>query len=481
MTSLEQIAKIVDTVCPKRFLVESIYYEYSVPQDPEKRFYDFYTLSLYNDLLGNKNILTSGLLKPGWDEDTISDLKSIVQDGFKEILGYMYKDVLDASVTAVVSELRHALERSHDGMGKEESQKIFDNIEPEETRNKFKKFLDVHYEFVDHSMDDNDYAYGGGGGGDDDEESMQSYENSKIAFKKSKMSIPEVIDVGQTLFPLKIWYQDYGGMSWFNITSALERLYKAKSDSDKVLALDHILDLEHNTGSIFTKSRRYSKASHSKDERPSFVWIKKALDFKYQASPWALASKSTIPASVIGRLNRLTGADSNFDQTGSLAVMIQNEFKNNIKKMFSANTNIAKTQVADLSFMIDRSGKVLLASPSKPSAENQHRTNSVYSFMLQRVNWDKKVDAQELIKATNDTLALNGVATLVSEGKYTFYINTVPNMTKAQKEKIVEVFQKVASFKGIRDPLVKIFDLKSGESINQRYINGGITLKDLLE
>ena len=60
-----------------------------------------------------------------------------------------------------------------------------------------------------------------------------------------------------------------------------------------IVALDHVYDLQHNTGSIFTKNIEYAKKGKKvellgllgqkytvRTDKPDFSWIKKALDFK---------------------------------------------------------------------------------------------------------------------------------------------------------------------------------------------------------
>jgi hypothetical protein len=55
------------------------------------------------------------------------------------------------------------------------------------------------------------------------------------------------------------WDSYYGGKKWADGVNAWFRLYNAKSLKDKIVAIDHAYDLQHNTGLLFNKVDSYHK------------------------------------------------------------------------------------------------------------------------------------------------------------------------------------------------------------------------------
>lgn len=65
----------------------------------------------------------------------------------------------------------------------------------------------------------------------------------------------------------------YAGRPWSDICMGWLRLDDARNMQEKTVAVDHIYDLQHNNGSVFTKLREY-------EIEGDFEWLKKALDEK---------------------------------------------------------------------------------------------------------------------------------------------------------------------------------------------------------
>jgi hypothetical protein len=53
------------------------------------------------------------------------------------------------------------------------------------------------------------------------------------------------------------WHHEYGGEAWANIVDGWIMLNNAKSYPEKMTAIDHVYDLEHNTGSVLNKHPEY--------------------------------------------------------------------------------------------------------------------------------------------------------------------------------------------------------------------------------
>jgi len=76
------------------------------------------------------------------------------------------------------------------------------------------------------------------------------------------------------------WVAQYGGEPWVNIVLATKNLVKAESDREIISAIDHTIDLQHNTGTVFNKLKGYSEGR-----------IKKLLDAKAREHPLTYGTK----------------------------------------------------------------------------------------------------------------------------------------------------------------------------------------------
>ena len=288
-------------VCEQKLFNESISAEYKVPEDRETRVYDFYTLALYDSLLSHKGTVQAGLLKPGWDEDTVADLQAYVHDGIETITRELKRDLLDATSLSVSAELRHAFDRE------ENHDKVFQTV-GEKLSPKLRKFyINLVHQKVMYKTIRKSPKWAKKEMQWREKGQTSNYTIAKNAFDKSKITYQELARIGEDVFMMDIWPSSYGGEPWKNICLGLAKLDSAKSIKEIIAAVDHILDLEHNTGIMLNKVKRFSKDG-------SFKWIKEALDFKFKASPWELAQKSSVPKAIVGRLNRLTGADTDFEK-----------------------------------------------------------------------------------------------------------------------------------------------------------------------
>ena len=88
-------------------------------------------------------------------------------------------------------------------------------------------------------------------------------------------SMENVILKTKSTFDLDAWDHSFGGKSWSAICIAWLNLNKAKTMDEKMIAIDRIYDLEHNSGNVFDKLSSYEK------NNDDHAWISSLLDFKY--------------------------------------------------------------------------------------------------------------------------------------------------------------------------------------------------------
>lgn len=65
----------------------------------------------------------------------------------------------------------------------------------------------------------------------------------------------------------------HGGPAWGRIVEAYFRLTQATKPPEMFVAIDHVYDLQHNTGTIFNKITSYASNT-------GYDWLKQALDYK---------------------------------------------------------------------------------------------------------------------------------------------------------------------------------------------------------
>lgn len=274
-------------------LVESISYDYKVPEDREKQIYDLYLWLTFKQVMDNPKLVEPGLLKPGWDENTLADLKIIIDDGFKEIVTFMTKDYLKAGEVALAAELRHVYDAGQ--------------ISPEDVRQTlgesdysafdryfqaWKKYMNIRYwKQYDRSRHRKESWVHVG--------RLKDYSSAYKAYLESGMGLNKLCDIAEKLFPLDGWSEHFAGENWVKIAKEIRKLNNTKNTMDKALQLDRVIDLVHNTGLMVDKSSAFFK-------KDGYAWIKETLDYKKHATPWQIAQRSSIREDVIGRLFRLT-------------------------------------------------------------------------------------------------------------------------------------------------------------------------------
>lgn len=90
------------------------------------------------------------------------------------------------------------------------------------------------------------------------------------------------------------WEDEYGGPAWASICDGWFRLNKAKSGSKLIVAIDHILDLQHNTASLM------SSMGSLEVYEPGLPTIHSTLELRKEASPDVLLKWASKPIQVEG-------------------------------------------------------------------------------------------------------------------------------------------------------------------------------------
>jgi hypothetical protein len=153
------------------------------------------------------------------------------------------------------------------------------------------------------------------------------YRQAFIAMKKTKLPTEKFIQIAKKAFTELHWSSEYGGKAWANIADGWFMLDKANDYNDKVIAIDHAYDLQHNTGSIFNKLSTYHKEASNDSfyKKQGYKWIKAALDHKKNIkNVWELYKN------VSSDVKRLTGFVAKEKGYGSLELFLQKAKESNI-------------------------------------------------------------------------------------------------------------------------------------------------------
>ncbi len=301
---------------------ESLSYSYFIPEDRETQLYDFYLISLYYQVIKNgynaKSVAMSHI-----DGDTLLDLEIIIDDAINKIVAVQKRDLLNATFTAISSEFRHGyngLANAGDNWSISASRDALLQIADETGINKNRLLKTLSYydsmkgEPEKHFSDKLSKKYMIGSNPERDE--------FRQAIQLSKMDHLEFVKLALKSFNYLRWEDGFGGKPWAKIAQGWIDLNNSKTIDQSIQSIDHIYDLEHNNNVMLDKVKdfaKYKQYSHEDKKKyqiiglrgdAEYVWIKKALDLKFNASVWQLAKKSSLPKRIIGMLNRITGVEN---------------------------------------------------------------------------------------------------------------------------------------------------------------------------
>lgn len=223
---------------------------YDIPKEPETLLFDFYM---------------STLLEPSKLDD---NLDYSIDETKRKLYPYMKQHMLDAVWFSIVCEFYHIVDSDITP-----AQLKWALEEPIVKRDIFRmshkslpdffiKTLLVIYDLYKH-------------------EARGSYQKRNDGINKGikgKITREDFVRTAEFFFSKKdLWHSGYGGKSWARISKAWLNLNQAKTLNEIMIWIDHIYDLQHNTGSVFTKVKKYLRDS---DEEDGLRWLLRALEIK---------------------------------------------------------------------------------------------------------------------------------------------------------------------------------------------------------
>jgi len=233
---------------------------YRMPKDPELILYDFYFLTTYgNDI-----------------ETNMPEADFAIKEASDEIVENLHAHMLKAVKYALCAEIRHifdatAIESLKQLVEKNKNIGAFIKM----YYKKYLTFTDVGKAPLDFLLDDRS------GEADrlrnvlskeTDLRRKCSYRAVTETQKELRITNSELSKIFEYLFLNLVWQSQFGGSAWADIAKSYYMLLKAKRKNEKIIAIDHAYDLQHNTDTVFNKLQLYYKDGYS--------WIRNALDWK---------------------------------------------------------------------------------------------------------------------------------------------------------------------------------------------------------
>lgn len=302
----------------KQTFNESVSYTYKPTKNFLENIGDFYYLSYFNSVFLNEDLKKNFELKPGFDESTLMDLEIIVRDGFRDIVNFLYDEVVKVLIFSITSEIRHAFLINNFLVKKYIDEHNLplrvnkDNNNSKSTNEFLKKNKQLQNIFYKLSLPIFDNFL---------KQSSSKilkpigfkidYDKSYKAFKDSGLSNSQLVNLAKKMFDEpELWPSDsYGGENWVNVAECLEKLESARTIEEKSIWIDHALDLQHNNGSVFDKIEKYQTIIND---------IMISLEMKKISSLNRLHDMTSIPKNIHELLRRYVGdIISNYEQIDS--------------------------------------------------------------------------------------------------------------------------------------------------------------------
>lgn len=251
-------------------------FDYEPPVDKEQQLYDFYMLNLlkgtssYTKKFIQHGLYSSSPPKPNFkgDMDEEDKIDYMLQEVANNLLPILKKNMLEAVLFALSSEFNHILMENYPDelIGILERKKM-----PDSYIRMFKKYVELEkdspllYDQKDQWIKNPEIR-------DDKINRVSRYLPVLMA---SENNHDAFVYIMRELFKDNHvdWVANYGGKAWALIADGWLRLNNAKTEKDIIIAIDHIYDLQHNTGSVFSKLQSYYKGNRT-------IWLDNALNFK---------------------------------------------------------------------------------------------------------------------------------------------------------------------------------------------------------
>ena len=242
-------------------------FKYQFPTDKLQQMADFYVLQMLigrssfdlkrQQIVADKGIDSYEFGKPRSIDDQPNkedQLDYVLQEITSEFLPKLKHEILDDVLFSIISEARHATDGN-------KPNHILNAIETElgsEYKNIARRFFKDFQTRISSYDFDNNFSRKYRDKKEELTGGSESYVKAYHSFINSKATPEQFVDISKILFEKLSWSHSYGGRAWADICDAWTHLNKAKSLQSIFVYIDHIYDIQHNTGSVFNKVRAYA-------------------------------------------------------------------------------------------------------------------------------------------------------------------------------------------------------------------------------
>lgn len=238
-------------------------FKYKFPTDPDEALYDFYALSLIPDSVET------------YRDSTNVNFDAVIAETKETLFRGLRDELLRVGLFCITSELRHADPVISSGKGG------WERIKAEQPG----KFTDLLLKLTDYEDTKTQvFRFRGKSPAASIKDESNSYLQAWKKFVKTwKGSTEDFLTQASYTFagnPLIKWATSYGGPKWAQIAEGIKALYLTRNVHKMQAAIDHVYDLEHNTGFALNKLRRYAG-------------MQKHLTFKFSAAPYQILARAS--------------------------------------------------------------------------------------------------------------------------------------------------------------------------------------------
>jgi hypothetical protein len=265
-------------------------FRYKFPEDKKHQIYDFYMLNqISNTNSLNRVRASSGMRGLDWQkgderfQSREDQMDYAIEEAKKTLIDGLYKQLLQEVSYAIKRELRHWFDFTNFASYMSHG----DREEKDDCDVPYASKLMKVKEPSDQCVAD--LAQMSNLNKDDVRALLKLYYRQETfvsrPMRRVELITPEQAQLAKRAFANTDWHDEYGGDAWANIVDGWMILNNAKTYPEKTTAIDHIYDLEHNTGSVLDKHPAY------KSMKNVFMWhqeygghypntLKRVLDHK---------------------------------------------------------------------------------------------------------------------------------------------------------------------------------------------------------
>lgn len=258
---------------------------YVIPTNPKQKLADFYVLTHLSTVqdptaarLGPKITMSSA-----GDGSRFEKLKYLVDQNLKLLVSHLRAQFLYDLGFSILSEVQSCFRVDAQLRVKYSFEKMarqnFDNeIYKGALMRKSSRFGERTPRFLDGIQDDIE-----------DRKNRGLYvPDQDIVSSKSwlaHLSVNDPTGIARSLEEIKLIFleteeEEYGGKVWANIADGWYTLYKANNQRQQIVAIDHIIDLQHNNGVAFNKNRSWTIENGDEFGISVDRWLEEFLDQK---------------------------------------------------------------------------------------------------------------------------------------------------------------------------------------------------------